>query len=128
MFAGLTDYVESEGGDRENMCLPENQLALLEALVKAGKRVAVVLFGGAPVELPFADSVSAILNMYLPGQNGGTAAAWLLFGEANPGGRLAETWPMAYADVPLRGFFRENAKRSLQRKRLCGLSLLSDRK
>ena len=100
VFAGLTDYVESEGGDRENMCLPENQLALLEALVKAGKRVAVVLFGGAPVELPFADSVSAILNMYLPGQNGGTAAAWLLFGEANPGGRLAETWPMAYADVP----------------------------
>ena len=100
VFAGLTDYVESEGGDRENMCLPENQLALLEALVKAGKRVAVVLFGGAPVELPFADSVSAILNMYLPGQNGGSAAAWLLFGEANPGGRLAETWPMAYADVP----------------------------
>lgn len=100
MFAGLTDYVESEGGDRENMCLPENQLALLEALVKAGKRVAVVLFGGAPVELPFADSVSAILNMYLPGQNGGSAAAWLLFGEANPGGRLAETWPVAYADVP----------------------------
>lgn len=100
VFAGLTDYVESEGGDRENMCLPENRLALLEALVKAGKRVAVVLFGGAPVELPFADSVSAILNMYLPGQNGGTAAAWLLFGEANPGGRLAETWPMAYADVP----------------------------
>lgn len=100
VFAGLTDYVESEGGDRENMCLPENQLALLEALVKTGKRVAVVLFGGAPVELPFADSVSAILNMYLPGQNGGTAAARLLFGEVDPSGRLAETWPISYADVP----------------------------
>lgn len=100
VFAGLTDYVESEGGDRENMRLPENQLTLVDALVKAGKQVAVVLFGGAPVELPFVDSVSAILNMYLPGQSGGTAAARLLFGEANPGGRLAETWPVSYADVP----------------------------
>lgn len=100
VFAGLTDYVESEGGDRENMRLPKNQLTLVDALVKAGKSVAVVLFGGAPVELPFADSVSAILNMYLPGQNGGTAAARLLFGEADPSGRLAETWPVSYADVP----------------------------
>lgn len=100
VFAGLTDYVESEGGDRENMRLPENQLALMDALVKTGKRIAVVLFGGAPVELPFADSVSAILNMYLPGQNGGTASARLIFGEANPAGRLAETWPLTYGDVP----------------------------
>ena len=54
----------------------------------------VVLFGGSPVELPFADKVDAILNMYLPGQNGGTAVARLLFGEANPPGKLAETWPL----------------------------------
>lgn len=100
VFAGLTDYVESEGGDRENMRLPENQLILADALVKTGKQVAVVLFGGAPMELPFADQVSAILNMFLPGQNGGTATARLLFGEANPSGRLAETWPVSYADVP----------------------------
>lgn len=100
VFAGLTDYAESEGGDRENMRLPENQLALLDALTKTGKDVAVVLFGGAPVELPFADSARAILNLYLPGQSGGTAAARLLFGEANPAGRLAETWPIAYQDVP----------------------------
>ena len=100
IFAGLTDYVESEGCDRENMRLSENQLGLIDALVSAGKKVIVVLFGGSPVELPFADRVSAILNMYLPGQSGGRACANLLFGKANPSGRLAETWPLKYEDVP----------------------------
>ena len=66
VFAGLTDYVESEGCDRENMCLPANQLALIDALIKTGKKITVVLYGGSPMELPFADKVNAILNMYLP--------------------------------------------------------------
>lgn len=100
VFAGLTDYVESEGCDRENMRLPENQLALIDAFLQAGKQVVVVLFGGSAVELPFADKVSAILNMYLPGQSGGRACADLLFGKANPCGKLAETWPMRCEDVP----------------------------
>ncbi len=100
VFAGLTDYVESEGADRDNMCLPENQLDLIDALIKAGKRITVVLFGGSPMELPFADEVDAILNMVLPGQNGGEATFSLLFGESSPCGRLAETWPLEYADVP----------------------------
>ena len=100
VFAGLTDYAESEGCDREHMRLPENQLALIEALCRTGKKIIIVLFGGAPVELPFAERVSAILNMYLPGQSGGTACANLLFGRANPSGRLAETWPIRYEDVP----------------------------
>ena len=100
VFAGLTDFVESEGYDRENMRLPENQLSLIDALVQAGKKVVVVLFGGSPAELPFAEKVSAILNMYLPGQCGGRACARLLYGKANPAGRLAETWPVKYADVP----------------------------
>ena len=100
VFAGLTDYVESEGCDREDMRLPENQLALIEGLVKENKQVIVVLFGGSPVELPFAEQVSAILDMHLPGQSGGRACANLLFGKANPAGRLAETWPFHYEDVP----------------------------
>ena len=100
VFAGLTDYVESEGCDREDMRLPENQLALIEGLIKENKQVIVVLFGGSPVELPFAGKVSAILNMYLPGQSGGRACANLLFGKANPAGRLAETWLLRYEDVP----------------------------
>ncbi len=100
VFAGLTDYVESEGCDRENMRLPQNQLDLINAMTAAGKEVIVVLFGGSPVELPFADNVGAILNMYLPGQSGGRACANLLFGKATPSGRLAETWPLKYEDVP----------------------------
>ena len=100
VFAGLTDLVESEGADRENMRLPENQLQLIDALISTGKRVIVVLFGGSPVELPFADKVSAILNMSLPGQNGGTAATELLFGDKTPSGRLAETWANSFEDIP----------------------------
>ncbi len=100
VFAGLTDHAESEGCDRETMCLPENQLALITALCKAGKKVVVVLFGGAPVCLPFADDVQAVLHMYLPGQSGGRACADLLFGKTSPSGRLAETWPLEYKDVP----------------------------
>lgn len=99
-FIGLTDYVESEGFDREHMRLPDNQLALIDALIKTGKTVSVVLYGGSAYELPFADKVNAILNMHLPGQNGGEAMRELLFGEANPSGKLAESWPMSYSDVP----------------------------
>ena len=99
-FVGLTDFDESEGCDREHMRLPEDQLDLIDRLCASGKRIVVVLFGGSPVELPFFDKVSSILNMYLPGQNGGTAVAQLLYGEKNPSGKLAETWPMKYEDVP----------------------------
>ena len=100
VFAGLTDEYESEGGDREHMRLPEKQLREIDALCESGKKVVVVLFGGSPVELPFCDRVGAILTMSLPGQNGGTAAYQLLFGEKNPSGKLAETWPLKYEDVP----------------------------
>lgn len=100
VFAGLTDEYESEGCDRDNMRLPEKQLTQIDQMLASGKNVVVVLFGGSVVELPFNDRVSAILNMFLPGQNGGEAAARLLFGEQNPSGRLAETWPLRYEDVP----------------------------
>ncbi len=109
VFAGLTDYVESEGCDRENMQLPANQLALIDALTKTGKKITVVLYGGSPVELPFADKVNAILNMYLPGQNGGTATYNLLFGAKSPCGKLAETWVKSYSDVPFASDFSKNA-------------------
>lgn len=100
VFAGLTDYVESEAADREDMRLPKNQLALIDALVREGKKVTVVLFGGSAMEVPFADEVNAILYMALPGQNGGEATRALLFGEVSPSGKLAQTWPHFYADVP----------------------------
>ena len=100
LYLGLTDLAESEGGDRAHMRLPDDQLELVNALMQTGKRIAVVLSGGSPAELPFADGVSAILNLYLPGQCGGEAGTRLLFGEVNPSGKLAETWYKHYADVP----------------------------
>ncbi len=100
IFAGLTDEYESEGCDRGNMRLPEDQLALIDRMIGTGKKVVVVLFGGSVVELPFNDEVDAILNMFLPGQNGGEATVQLLLGEKNPSGKLAETWPLKYEDVP----------------------------
>lgn len=100
VFAGLTDDAESEGADRESMKLPDNQLKLIDALSGTGKRVVVVLFGGGVIELPFADRVNAVLDMFLPGQNGGTAVVRLLYGDTSPSGRLSETWPERYEDVP----------------------------
>lgn len=100
VFMGLTDYVESEGVDRDTMKLPKNQLSLLNALITTNKKIIVVLFGGSPIEIPFANDVDAILNMYLPGQCGGKACFNLLYGKTNPSGRLAETWPLKYEDVP----------------------------
>ena len=100
LYLGLTDLAESEGGDRAHMRLPDEQLALADALIKTGKKIVIVLSGGSPAELPFADGVNAILNLHLPGQCGGEAGARLLFGEVNPSGKLAETWYKGYTDVP----------------------------
>lgn len=100
LFVGLTDYAESEGGDRENMSLPKNQLSLIEAILKEKKKVMVILYGGSPIELSFEKDVNAILDMYLPGEAGGEATYDILFGEKSPSGKLAETWPLDYKDVP----------------------------
>lgn len=99
IFAGLTDSTESEGGDRKNMSLAQNQLDLINALIKENKKIILILFGGSPIELPFEKDIEAILHMYLPGQNGGEACAKLVFGETCPSGKLAETWPEKYEDV-----------------------------
>ncbi len=97
---GLPDSFESEGFDRSHMDMPDAQNALVEALIATGIPVAVILSTGSAVILPWKDRVDSILLMYLTGQNGGSAAADLIFGEANPCGKLAETWPMALSDNP----------------------------
>ena len=99
-YGGLNDYVESEGYDKENLSIPNNQLSLLNKLIKLKKKIVVILFNGSPVELPFYDEVDAILDMLLPGEAGGEATTKLLFGEVSPSGKLSESWPMKYIDVP----------------------------
>lgn len=100
VFAGLPERYESEGFDRENMQMPEGHLRLIEAVAQANPRTVVVLLCGCAVECPWADRVGAILYMGLCGEAGGEAIANLLYGRANPCGRLAESWPLVYADVP----------------------------
>ena len=108
-YGGLNDYVESEGFDRDNMLLPNNQLSLIDKLVKLNKKVIMVLFGGSPVELPFIDNVNALLDMMLPGEAGGEATTKLLFGEVSPSGKLSQSWPYLYKDVPFGDKFTSNA-------------------
>lgn len=100
IFAGLPDSFESEGYDRSHMRLPECQNYLIEEILKVQSNVVVVLHNGSPVELPWADRVSAILEAYLCGQGVGTAVVNILFGKANPCGKLAETFPVKLSDNP----------------------------
>ena len=65
----------------------------------------MVLFCGAPVEAPWADKVKGILYWALPGQAGGEAVKNLLYGAANPSGKLAETWPLKYSDCPSAAYY-----------------------
>lgn len=97
---GLPEIYESEGYDRTHMRLPECQIELLERIYEVNPAVAVVLYNGAPVELPWLSRTKALLEAYLPGEAGGYAAADLLFGEANPCGRLAESFPVKLSDTP----------------------------
>jgi beta-glucosidase len=111
VFLGLPSIIESEGFDRDHMRLPENQVTLVTELIKAGVRPVVVLQNGSPIELPFLDQVPAILETYLPGQAGGSATARLLFGEANPSGKLAESFPRRLEDNPCHPWFPGSPRR-----------------
>jgi beta-glucosidase len=100
LFVGLPPAYESEGFDREHMRLPGGQNALIEAVAAVNSNVVVVLHNGSPVEMPWVDKVSAILEAYLGGQAGGGAVADILFGAANPCGKLAESFPKRLCDNP----------------------------
>ena len=100
VFAGLPDRYESEGFDRDDMKMPAGHLRMIEAVASANRNTVVVLFCGSAVECPWADRVKAVLYMGLPGQAGGEAVADLLYGRISPSGKLAESWPLAYGDVP----------------------------
>lgn len=100
VFAGLPDRYESEGFDRDDMKMPVGHLRMIEAVVSVNPNTVAVLLCGSPVECPWADEVKAVLYMGLPGQAGGEAAAELLYGRISPNGKLTESWPYTYEDVP----------------------------
>ena len=100
VFAGLPPVIESESFDRENLLLPAQHDALITAVAAANPNTIVVLVNGAPVVMPWLNQVRAVLEVYLGGQAGGGAIVDVLYGNAEPGGRLAETFPKRLEDVP----------------------------
>ena len=100
IFAGLPDAYESEGKDRETLGMPEAQNRLIEAVAGVQPDTVVVLHAGAPVAMPWRDKVKAVLFSYLCGEGAGEAQAHILYGEVNPSGKLAETFPVCLEQNP----------------------------
>ena len=100
IFVGLPDAYETEAVDRKHLSLPENQNRLIQAVSKVQPNTAVVLHNGSPVVMPWLSEVKGVLELYLGGEAVGTAAARLLYGEVNPSGRLAESFPLRLEDTP----------------------------
>lgn len=107
---GLDEIAESEGLDRSNLRLAQNQVDLLQAVAAVNPKIVVVLYSGSVVETPWLDNCQALLYAALGGQAGAGAVADTLTGKVNPCGKLAETWPLAYADVPSAADFATRRK------------------
>ena len=107
---GLDEIAESEGLDRSNLHLAQNQVELLQAVAAVNPKIVVVLYSGSVVETPWLDNCQALLYAALGGQAGAGAVADALTGKGNPCGKLAETWPLTYADVPSAADFATRRK------------------
>lgn len=113
IFAGLPDVMESEGYDRSTMAMPGCQNELIREVLKVKPDTVVVLHNGSPVETPWADDAAAVLEMYLGGQGVGEACDRILYGEVNPSGRLAETFPVRLEDTPCYMFYPGDGKKAV---------------
>ena len=107
---GLDEIAESEGLDRSNLRLAQNQVELLQAVAAVNPKIVVVLYSGSVVETPWLDNCQALLYAALGGQAGAGAVADALTGKVNPCGKLAETWPLTYADIPSAADFATRRK------------------
>lgn len=105
IICGLPLSYESEGYDRTHMDLPENQLRLIDEVVRKQPNTVIVLCNGSPVAMPFVGKVNGILEAYLGGEGAGEAIADLLYGKANPCGKLAESFPQYLEHNPSYGNF-----------------------
>ena len=107
---GLDEIAESEGLDRSNLRLAQNQVELLQAVAAVNPKIVVVLYSGSVVETPWLHNCQALLYAALGGQAGAGAVADALTGKVNPCGKLAETWPLTYADIPSAADFATRRK------------------
>lgn len=105
LYLGLDETSEVEGLDRTTLSIPQNQIDLLEAVAKVNPNVVVVLSCGCVVDMPWINNVKGLLHGYLGGQAGAGAVLDVLFGKVNPSGKLNETYPLSYADIPSASHF-----------------------
>jgi beta-glucosidase len=101
MCMGLDPELEGEATDREELSLPEEQIALAKELLAVNKNSVMVLYNGNPITMAgWVEDVPAIIDALYPGQEGGNALADILFGDVNPSGRLPMTFPARWEDSP----------------------------
>lgn len=105
LIIGLTDVYESEGFDRSHLSIPDGHIELVEEIAKVNPNVIVVLEGGSPVVMPWQSKAKAILNTYLLGEAVGESTYDLIYGNANPSGKLAETYPENLDDCLSQKYF-----------------------
>lgn len=105
LMVGLPGLFESEGYDRDHLHLPREQEQLIEAVCEANPRTVVALSNGSPVLMPWVEAPAAILESYLGGQASGAALVDVLYGDEEPAGRLAESFPKRAGDVSSDPFF-----------------------
>jgi beta-glucosidase len=112
--AGLTpDCTTGETRDTENLNLPGVQGELARAVLATGKPVVVVLVNGKPVTIPWLhEHANAILEAWLPGEEGGQAVADVLFGDANPGGKLPISFPRSTGQIPVFYNYKPSGRKS----------------
>ena len=118
IMAGLPPLFEAEGFDRTHLRQPAQIENLIAAVAAVNENTVVVLSNGAPIEMPWLEHVSAVLEIYLAGQAGAHALVDLLYGDVNPSGRLAETFPMALADCPAQENFANHKRQLVYREGL----------
>lgn len=99
-YMGLDEVTEAEGLDRENMKIPQNQIDVLNALHDVNPNIVAILSCGSAVEMPWISKVKGLVHGYLAGQAGAKAILNVITGVVNPSGKLAESYPIHYADTP----------------------------
>lgn len=105
LYIGLDEISEAEGLDRSHMRLPESQILLLQRIERVNKNIVVVMSAGSAVEMPWLGNCKALIHGYLCGQAGAKAMLRAIMGEVNPSGKLSETYPLKYQDVPSAPYF-----------------------
>jgi beta-glucosidase len=103
LCVGLNGEWDTEGQDRPDLELPGRQNELVERVAAVNPRTVVVLQTGGPVTMPWLTRVAAVLQAWYPGQECGHAIAGVLLGEADPGGRLPQSFPVRLEDDPAFG-------------------------